>query len=193
MSTTIQDGTGSKRKVSVNVKNRLEAQTISTDEERDATRNGEAYTTSSSSITLTGTSETAVLYLKNTDDRDMVVDRAVMFIGSSVGATATDDWTLKIIRNPAETGTIITNAVTAGISNGNHGSSNLPNAIYYRGVEGDTMGGNSAGFPIQQQSNRYIYPVGKVLPKGSSIGAKVTPPASNTSTRVVVVMHFYYI
>jgi len=193
MSTTIQDGTGSKRKVAVNSKNKLETVAIISSEEIDVTRSGETYTVSSGTVSFTGSAETAMLYLKNDDDRDMTIDRAVVFIGSASGSLPHEDWTLKIIRNPPATGTIITNAVASGVSNGNHGSNNLPDATYYKGVQGDTLGGNAAGFPIQQQSNRYIYPIQKILPKGTSIGLKLTPPASNADTKAVAVMHFYYI
>ena len=193
MSTTIQDGTGSKRKVAVNSKNKLETVAIISSEEIDVTRSGETYTVSSGTVSFTGSAETAMLYLKNNDDRDMTIDRAVVFIGSASGSLPHEDWTLKIIRNPPATGTIITNAVASGVSNGNHGSNNLPDATYYKGVQGDTLGGNAAGFPIQQQSNRYIFPIQKILPKGTSIGLKLTPPASNADTKAVAVMHFYYI
>lgn len=193
MGTTIQDGTGSKIKLKINAENRAEVQAIILDQEDDAIAKGEGYQIATGSITFTGSSASAILYVRNDDDIDFILDRAVLVLGSSSGATSTEDWTFQVLRNPLAAGTIISNAVNAGISNSNHGSANVPSAITYKGVEGDTIiGGTGAPLPIQQQSNRTVFPLGRRLPKGSSIAFKLTPPASNVNAKAVLVTHFYY-
>lgn len=193
MATTIQDGTGTKIKLKINAENRAEVQAIILDQEDDAIAKGEGYQITSGSVTFTGSSSSVILYVKNNDDIDFILDRAVLVLGTSSGATSMEDWTFQVLRNPSESGTIISNAVNAGISNSNHGSANTPNATTYRGVEGDTISdGTGAPLPIQQQSNRTVFPLGRRLPKGSSIAFRITPPASNVNVKAVLVTHFYY-
>jgi len=144
-------------------------------------------TFSAATITARG----AMIY--NSSTTAGTADRAVLILGTSSGATSTEDWTFQVLRNPDESGTIISNAVSSGVSNSNHGSANTPNATTYRGVEGDTItGGTGARLPIQQQSNRTVFPLGRRLPKGSSIAFRITPPASNVNVKATLVTHFYY-
>ena len=192
MATTIQDGTGTKFKLKVTNANRALVQAVTISEEDDAITRGEGYQIASGTQSFTGATETGILYVKNNDERDFVLDRCVLILGSAVGAGTTDDWTFTVLRNPTA-GTTITNQSPAGISNSNHGSANTPNATTYRGVEGDTItGGSGAPLPIQQQSNRTVFPLGRRLPKGSSIAFRLTPPASNVNVKAVLVTHFYY-
>jgi hypothetical protein len=192
MSTTIQDGTGTKTKLRITGANRALVQAVTITEEDDAIIRGEGYQIASGTVSFTGATTTGVLYIKNNDDRDFVLDRAVLILGSAVGASSDQDWTFTVLRNPTA-GTTITNQLNAGISNSNHGSNNTPNAISYRGVEGDTItDGGGAAQPIKQSIDRIILPLGRRLPKGTSIGFRITPPTGVTSTKALVVTHWWY-
>jgi hypothetical protein len=192
MATIIQDGTGTGDRLRVTPFNRMLVQSVVITEEDDAISRGDGYQIASGPVTFTGANQTAVLYTKNDDDRDFVLDRAVLILGSAVGATATADWTVQVLRNPTG-GTIIDNAVAAGISNSNHGSANIPTGINYKGVESDTFtDGTGAPQPIKQSIDRIILPLGRRLPKGTSIGFRVTPPAGTTSATVLIVTHWWY-
>lgn len=192
MSTTIQDGTGTKTKLRITGANRALVQAVTISEEDDAIVRGEGYQIASGTVSFTGATTTGVLYIKNNDDRDFVLDRAVLILGSAVGASSDQDWTFTVLRNPSA-GTTITNQLSAGISNSNHGSNNTPNAISYRGVEGDTItDGGGAAQPIKQSIDRIILPLGRRLPKGTSIGFRITPPTGVTSTKALVVTHWWY-
>jgi hypothetical protein len=192
MATIIQDGTGTGDRLRVTPFNRMLVQSVVITEEDDAISRGDGYQIASGPVTFTGANQTAVLYTKNDDDRDFVLDRAVLILGSAVGATATADWTVQVLRNPTG-GTIIDNAVAAGISNSNHGSANIPTGLNYKGVESDTFtDGTGAPQPIKQSIDRIILPLGRRLPKGTSIGFRVTPPAGTTSATVLIVTHWWY-
>ncbi len=192
MATIIQDGTGTGDRLRITPFNRMLAQSVVITEEDDAISRGDGYQIASGPVTFTGANQTAVLYTKNDDDRDFVLDRAVLILGSAVGATATADWTVQVLRNPTG-GTIIDNAVAAGISNSNHGSANIPTGLNYKGVESDTFtDGTGAPQPIKQSIDRIILPLGRRLPKGTSIGFRVTPPAGTTSATVLIVTHWWY-
>lgn len=192
MATTIQDGTGTKLKLKVTNANRALVQSVVITEEDDAITRGEGYQIASGTQSFTGATETGVLYIKNNDDRDFVLDRAVLILGSAVGAGSTDDWAFTVLRNPTA-GTTITNESNAGISNSNHGSANIPSVDAYKGSEGDTItDGSGATQPIKQSIDRIILPLGRRLSKGTTIGFKITPPAGTTSTKALVVTHWWY-
>ena len=192
MSTNITDGTGTKNRLRVTSLNRALVQAVTITEEDNAIVTGDGYQIASTPVVFTGPTGSAVLYTKNNDDRDFVLDRAVLILGSAVGAGATDDWTFQVLRNPTA-GTIIDNALPAGVSNSNHGSANTPNGLNYKGVEGDTFtDGSGAPQKIKQSIDRIILPLGRRLPKGTSIGFKVTPPAGTTSATALVVTHWWY-
>ena len=189
----ILDGKGRGFRAAVTPDQRLRTEAVSIDPEDDAIRVGEGWQITSAPITFTDDVASGILYLKNLGSLDLVLDRAVLLLGTSTGGTG--DWTFQTLRNPGDyaSDTILTNGVTAGISNSNHGSQKLPDAEYFRGVPGDTLtGGTGAALPIQQQSNRTVYPFGRRLPLGSSVGFKLTPPTGNTNATAVLVTHVYY-
>ena len=192
MATTIQDGTGTKVKLKVTSANRALVQAVTITEEDDAITRGEGYQIASGTQSFTGATETGILYVKNNDDRDFVLDRAVLILGSASGATSDQDWTFTVLRNPTE-GTTITNQSPAGISNSNHGSANTPNVDAYKGPEGSTItNGGGAAQPIKQSIDRIILPLGRRLPKGTSIGFRITPPTGTVFTKALVVTHWWY-
>ena len=192
MATIIQDGTGTGDRLRITPFNRLLSQAVIITEEDDAISRGDGYQIASGPVTFTGANASAVLYTKNDDDRDFVLDRAVLILGTAVGATATADWTVQVLRNPTA-GTIIDNALAAGISNSNHGSANIPAGLNYKGVESDTFtDGTGAAQPIKQSIDRIILPLGRRLPKGTTIGFRVTPPAGTTAATALIVTHWWY-
>ena len=179
----VRDGKGSGRRLSINPLNRAETESVVFDREDDAILRGVGYQISSGPITYTsGGQPTGVLYFRNEEDVDVVLDRVVLMIGSG---TADGDWTHTILRNPT-IGTTVDGAVAAGISNSNHGSNNVLNSgvnIFKASAEGDTLvDGTGAPLPIQQQSNRIVFPVGRRIPKGSSFGIRITAPTNITGT-----------
>ena len=192
MATTIQDGTGTKVKLKVTSANRALVQAVTITEEDDAITRGEGFQIASGPVSFTAATTTGILYIKNNDDRDFVLDRAVLILGSAIGAASDQDWTFTVLRNPT-LGTTITNELNAGISNSNHGSANTPSVDAYRGLEGDTItDGTGAAQPIKQSIDRIILPLGRRLPKGTTIGFNITPPTGVTSTKALVVTHFWY-
>ena len=196
MSNLIKDGTGGGYLAKVTANNRLASEAIVITGEDDAIRVGEGWQISSKPVVFTAGTASAILYVKNTDSRNFVLDRAVLILGYASGAGAAENWTFRVMRNPEESGTIVSNALAAGISNSNHGSSKQPAGLLYRGVQGDTVDlagiAGGAPLPIQQESNRTVYPLGRQLPTGTSIAFQLTPPASTTSATAVLVTHWYY-
>ena len=188
----IEDGLGTGLRAQVNAKNRMVVEAVTFDREDDAISSGVGYQLTSGPVSYTsGGTPAAVFYMKNQEDVDVVLDRVVLMIGTATGATG--DWSHRIIRNPTG-GTLISNAVPGGISNSNHGSANILNGgtDIYKGLESDTItGGTGVPLPIQVQSNRILFPIGRRIPKNSSFAIEITPPAGTTAATSVTVCHVF--
>jgi len=187
----IEDGKGNGYLAAVDSTNRLEVHAATVDEERVATVEGEAWQIGSAIVSFTAATESAILYVKNTGDGDLIVDRLRLHLGTVTGGTG--DWTLGIIRNPTA-GTIISTATVATPTNINHGSSKEPTGVFYRGVQGATFtDGTAAAFPIKSTGEGIIiFPFGRILPTGSSIGIRLTPPTGTTAANAIAVLRVYY-
>jgi len=187
MSRFIEDGTGNGFKLKINKLNRAKTDSVTFEREDDAIEAGAGYQITSGQVVYTTSgSATGVLYFKNDEDVDCVIDRVVLMIGT--GDTS-GDWFHRIVRNPTG-GTLIDNAVKAGISNSNHGSANVLNGDgkdIFKGVEGDTItGGTGVSLPVQSTNNRIVFPVGRRVPKGSSFAVEITSPTINSGSVIAV-------
>lgn len=183
----LEDGTGSGQKLKINKLNRAKADAVTFDREDDAIEAGAGYQITSGQVVFsTSSTPSAILYFKNNEDVDCVLDRVVLMVGT--GDTS-GDWQHRIFRNPTG-GTIIDNAVKAGVSNSNHGSANVLNTNaedIFKGVEGDTAtGGTGVPLPVHTTSNRIVFPVGRRIPKGSSFAIEVTSPVINSGSVIAV-------
>lgn len=180
----IKDGTGSGSGAKVNANNRLYVNAISQTEAESATELGNSYNINSGVVSLTGATNSTVMYLKNNELVDLHVRSIEIGIGS--GAQS-DSAIIAIIRNPT-LGTIIDNAVVAPINqNRNFGSSKLLTADAYTGVDGDTLtDGNTIVSFFQTVSETFRPVVDLILTKGDSIGIKIDPNLSSGSVNVCV-------
>lgn len=170
MSTVIQDGTGSKLKAKVNSDNRMLTQSISESEFDHSVSKGQAYNINTEFITVTGSTETPLLYIKNNEDNDLILN--AWFIGTDADSgTSTRLNLLKIYKNPTY-GTIISSGTDITPVNRNFGSSNELNVIAKKGGDGFTVSGyQSTPVIYQTQGNdqRNFGVVQLILAKGSSV------------------------
>jgi len=180
----IQDGTGSKRKVRVSNSNRLYTESVSRTEREEESLLGEAYIVGSGFVTLTGTSTSAVLYLKNNEDVDLVITRFLIGVKKSSGGT--ENFITGIIyQNP--TSMVLGTGNPLIINNVNFGSSNTVDVDSEIGQTGALLAGGSAYLAtVAPTENLTSEAASTILPKGSSIGVFITPPAGNTSIDVSV-------
>ena len=160
---------------------RLKTESVTQDEGKLAASLGHAYNLNTGNITLTNATKTPVMFLKNTGDVDLLVDKIFFILGSSTGGSG--NLFIEVVRNPLA-GTIVTNAVAVSMnSNRNFGSNNTIAANAYKGATGNTMtdGTDSLG-TIATASNTIVVDAGStILKKGSSIGINFTAPVGNTS------------
>lgn len=142
MSTTIQDGTGTKLKVKVNEDNRLLGQSIIETEFDNAVGKGEAYNINTEFLTATSSVEIPLLYVKNEEDRDLIL--SAWFIGTDADSgTATRQSLLRVYTNPTG-GTIISAGTDVTPVNRKVGSNNQLQVTAKKGGDGFTFTGNNA-------------------------------------------------
>ena len=102
------------------VDNKLQVFAISEGLSIASAKDGENYNINTGSITLTSATESAVLYMKNNETKNFIIEDIIVILGTSTGGTG--DLAISLVRNPT-TGTIITNAVNVDIvANRNFGS-----------------------------------------------------------------------
>ena len=192
MAEQILDGTGKGYRMKVDSNNRAQVFAISEGLSIDAAKSGENYNINTGAVTLTSANESAVLYLKNNEDKTFVIEDIIVILGASTGGTG--DLTVEVIRNPT-LGTIISGASDVDvIGNRNFGSSRLLTADVYKGAEGNTMTDGTVFSDTTRSTASTIVHFDAdviVLPKGTSIGVNITPQTSNTSMSVKIAVVGY--
>jgi hypothetical protein len=192
MAEQIIDGKGTGSRAEVDSNNRLQTFAISEGLSLDAAKNGENYNINTGSITLTSATESAVMYLKNNEDKNFVIEEVIIILGASTGGTG--DLTIELIRNPT-TGTVISGATDADVvGNRNFGSSRELVADVYKGAEGNTLTDGTLFSDTTRSAASTVVRFDAdviVMPKGTTIGVNITPQASNTSMSVKVAIVGY--
>lgn len=177
--TIIKDGTGTGNVARVSG-NRIFAHTITESESVHATEKGDAYNINTGTIGLTSSTASGVLYLKNNETRDLIVEAIAVGIGSA--GTVTDLTEVKVIRNP--TSVSFSAAVDANV-NRNFGSSKTLTADVYKGAEAATVtGGSEALIFYQSAGGRLFAPIDLVLTKGDSLAITVDTQTTSGTTNV---------
>lgn len=167
----IQDGKGRGYKAQVDSSNRVRVHAITEAEQLHATEEGDGYNINTGLISITGNA--TLVYLKNNGTKDIVLN--AIAIGSFEGITHSDDPYITLVRNPTG-GDLISDATAVSMNqNRNFNSSNTLTADVYKGKVGGTLtGGNDIAILQVTPGARSYYTIDFVLPKGSSIGVKLT-------------------
>jgi hypothetical protein len=186
MSTIIGDGTGTGNAAKVGGK-RLFTHAITETEPVHATTEGDAYNINTGDIALTSSTASSILYLKNNEDRDMVIEAIAVGVGSA--GTTTDVTKVTVIRNP--TSVSYSTAVDMN-QNRNFGSSKTLTADAYKGAEGaTTTGGNNIIQFYMGAGTRLFAPINILLTKGSSMAIEADTNTSSGTTNVYAAIVCY--
>ena len=180
----ILDGTGRNIKAKVDNSNRLYTQSVNRSEREEESLAGEAYIIGTGFVNLTTSGTSAVLYLKNNEDVDLIITRFLVGVKKSAGGT--ENFVTGIIyKNP--TSMVSGTGNPLAINNVNFGSSNTVDADSEIGQQGALLAGGSAYLAtVAPTENLTSEDASTILPKGSSIGVFITPPPGNTSVDVSV-------
>lgn len=175
----IDDGTGTGTKAAVTTTNRLRVQAITESEAQHAIEAGEGYNINTGNITFSAAG--TLLYLKNNEDQDMLIDAIAVGVGTG---TTSDIGEITIEQNPTG-GDLISDATAVAMNaNRNFGSSKTLTADVYKGKSGGTSTGGTDTILFYQGTNgRLFASIDLVVPKGSSIAITYDPKLSSGSVK----------
>lgn len=156
---------------------------------QSATTDGRSFNINTGWITIT--QESAIMYFKNDEDTDFVID--AIALGVKDGDTS-DIGSLYVVRNP-QNGNIISNAVAVDmLQNRNFGSSAvLKNTTFaYKGADGNTFtDGMDIALFAQNDRGRLFATVDFDLPRGSAIGLRFDPSLATGSVEIYAALIGY--
>ena len=186
MAIQIEDGTGSGYTVEVSSDNRLLATVRTTELIEHITNEGRSFNIITGPITLTSANESALLYIKNTNQNySLELYTLSITFGKSTVTNGTS--TVRLYKNPTG-GTLISGGTTNTPINRNFNDNTPAISTVLQGVEGSTITGGTL-FDVHLQadySNRLINYRAPFMPNGSSLAISVQPPATNTSMSVTI-------
>lgn len=172
MSRFIEDGKGNGFKLEINSRNKAEVSSVNRTEYENAVIEGKAFNINTEIFTITGTSESACLYVKNNEEEDIYI----------TGLFAYSDFEI-LLRAYIEPsgGTIVSTADQINITNRKVGNSETFIFDAYKGFDGATVTGqNPTPLLYQVQNNRVFGNVNIAIPRGGSIAITLQPSAGNT-------------
>lgn len=177
----IQDGKGTGYIAGVDSTNRLQTRTISESLFQTSTKNGDAFFLGSPPITLTSSGSSAVIFIQNDGDVDLLLQEGIFTSGDASGSSL-NVFTTTWYKNPTD---ILGTTVTP--LNQNFGSSLELDAVvkygsHLAGVSGGTVVAQLL-FPIKQFNK---LETDLVLTKGSSLAISVNAPQGTTSMPVQI-------
>jgi hypothetical protein len=178
MTEMIKDGTGQGYYLKINEENKAEVEAISIPIGLHRAQEGAAYNINTGLISITG--DSTLLYVKNNEDSDLVIE--AIALGSFEGITHSDDPYITLVRNPTG-GDLISDATAVSLNqNRNFGSQTTLDADAYKGKVGGTLtGGDDIAILQATPGGRSFYTINFVLPKGASLGIKLTANVSSGS------------
>lgn len=187
MAEQIEDGTGKGYRAKVDSENRLNVYSVSESILERAAEEGKSFNINTGTINLTSANKSAILYLKNNGDEEIVISSIGFLLGNSTGGSG--DLIPEVIKNPTS-GTIVSGATNVDINvNKNFGSSITLEVDAFKGAEASTITDGVVVYNslLSGSARTYVISTGSiVLPKGSSIGVNLTPQTGNTSMNVQV-------
>ena len=187
----IENGAGDGKKLKINGRNEAAVFAITEDEAQAAAELGNAYTINSGEETFAASTSSGLLYFKNDEEQDVVVE------GFSLGfknSTCTDDLlSVYVIRNP-NAGTLVSAATDVDINkNRNFGSSKTlktTTLAYKSTAHNQTLtGGDDVYLLHASKSGRFFERINMELPRGSSIGIRVDSASLATTCYAEIVLH----
>lgn len=178
MSEQIIDGTGSGYKLKVGSDNRAQVRAVTEDEIIHNGELGNSYNWNTGLITISG--DATLIYLKNNSSDSLIITDIA--IGAFDGITHSNAPYITVVRNPTG-GDLITDATAISMNqNRNFGSSKTADINVYKGkVSGTLTGGNDIAILQAAKTGRSFYTIDFLLPKGASIGLKLTANLSSGS------------
>ena len=188
--TIIKDGTGTGFNAKIDNTNRMLIRGPTVGSFEEAMIEGKGFFISSGIQTLTSTSASFLLYIKNNDDRDLQLSLSVFNLGVTTGGVG--DCIITSVINPTA-GTLIDSGSTGVAANARIGSATVADIDILTGVEGSTITDGIQVPSIFVHPARTEIANNVIVPKGVSLAFGVTPPAGNTSMGVQLSIQVFFV
>jgi hypothetical protein len=143
----IKDGTGTGNVARVDSENKLAVRAVQETEFEKAVLGGRAFNINTEFLTITSDTEHALLYIKNNEDRPLIV--AAWFIGTDAGTNGANLGLVRTYFNPTG-GTIISGGTDGTAVNRNGGNSRTLDADIKVGGQGFTFTGQDTPAVLYQ-------------------------------------------
>jgi len=185
----IESGSGNGVDAKVGTDLRLYTDAVTNTRATKVLEAGNAYNINTGVVSISA--ETGMLYLKNNEDKNLLVEAVAVGIGAG-SFNSSSFAKITVIRNPS-TGTLIESTPTTVpiAANRLFSSSNTLTAdMYVAGASGDTItnGDDTIIIAAANAQSRVFATIDLELAKGNSIGIKVDPNLSSGSTNVYVAL-----
>ena len=186
---TVEDGTGKGLSAKVTADNQLLVKSIGRPELTDQSIKGFGFSIGSVVKLITNDTQNGILYVKNNEDADLVIQSLIAQIGNNTGGSINDDLIVEVFIQPTG-GTLITAGILIPAVNKNVGSSNLLDAeIRTSSALGQTITGATIVVSlILANEGRIEFPLSAVIPKGSSIAVAITSKSGNTNQQIQILL-----
>jgi len=187
----IEGGEGQGREAAVSKDLRLLTEAIAFSPIQMAALTNRAYALSTGVISITGVTESGLLYIRNDDpSRTLLLPELTLNVGKCTGGPGDQLFQLYYLTS-ASGGTLISGASLASLVSLNVGSPTPPKVTVYKGVYAATViGGVVRRSPIIQDAVTLQIPLDLVMPAGSQIAVTVTANASTSAMKVAVAARF---
>ncbi len=175
----------------VDSKNRVQTFSTSQSEQTAQALLGDSYNVNTETINLTSANASGLLYMSNTETASWVINRVFYNAETSTGGSG--DWLAEVVANPTG-GTLIASGTATTPHNFNFGSAKTLTGTALKGAEGSTIiGGTTTVSTIVPSSGTRVLIAfdSIILPPGSSLAVKITPPSGNTSMDIQVGLNLY--
>ena len=169
----------------------LAVKSVSLTEAESATDKEESYFIGTGIVNLTSAGESAVMYFKNNENRNVHVDSIVLTSSPSTGGAALESMIFRFYENPLS-GTIIDNALDGIELNRNLGASKTIDTDTFKGQEGATVVQSSDPLPsLIAGAGRGVLNIDFTITKGKGFIISLQPTTGNTNLdcTVAIVCH----
>lgn len=184
--TKILDGTGQGNFVKVDNENRLLTRSITESDQLFKSQIGESYQFGTGIQTLTNDTETAVIFIRNNEDRALAFNRLILTSRSATGSTDS----MCELRLYTQSTNLTGGGVQAGpVLNNNIGSTRELSAdILIAGTGGVLTDGQLGGEALVEVQTFKPIDIFWVVPRGNVVAFTLTAPAGNTSWDVNLIL-----
>jgi len=191
MSLIIKDGTGNGFSAEVDEDKDLHTKATTETRALDRTHSGKSYNINTGTIALTSSTASGVLYFKNNESSNFIVEAIAVGVGSA--GTTTEMSTITLIRNPT-TGTLISGASAVSMNQNRNfaNPASLSDSLSYKGAEGNTVtDGDAIAQFFQGAGGRLFAGIGFELQKGNSLAITIDTNTSSGTTNVYAALIGY--